>query len=366
MGMLDHSVDVATDTEDPESIYARAQNCLGKNDFENAAIFLRQAVEMRPDDVTFNLAFSLTLFLLGDISDSLENFSKAISLDEGKRNTPEYANVADFKSKLFGVPQYTLAGFFQGGDAPERQVFMSAALASLKKNDGTTRILEIGSYGGASMLTWSYAAEKLLDGSCEIVCVDPWGDAGTNLYDATMAKNLKSTRAYEVFRHNASIVGDSVQIIPMRGCSSEILPKLDDDKFDLIFIDGSHHYQDVFDDIRESDRLLKVDGIICGDDLELQLFECDAENTTNHKHFDYIQDPNNGIYYHPGVTLAVEEYFGEVSNFSGFWAMESTPEGYRKISFSKATGLRPSHWPGEFQSQITDYFEKSTELGKLL
>jgi predicted O-methyltransferase YrrM len=305
-------------TDDPEIAFKWAQSSLQKNDWEKAIVHLRRAVDLSPAVVTFNLALSLSLFLLGEISDSAKCFDKTIELDEKFRNTPEYAQVSDFKNKLFGKPQNTLAGFLQGTNAPERQVFMSAALGSLNVSGDKIRILEIGSYAGSSMLTWANAAGKLLDCRCEITCIDPWGDAGTDLYNESMAENLKSKRAYEVFCHNASICGENIEITPIRGTSDSVLPTLKDNNFDLIFIDGSHHYADVLQDMTESGRLLKIGGIICGDDLELQLSQCDAEFALENKKSDFILDPKSKAHFHPGVTLAVGEYFGDVSCFSGF------------------------------------------------
>jgi predicted O-methyltransferase YrrM len=353
-------------TDDPEVAFKWAQSSLQKNDWEKAVGLLRRAVELSPTVVTFNLALSLSLFMLGEISESAKNFAKTIELDEKLLNTPEYANVSDFKQNLFNAPQNTLAGFLQGTNAPERQVFMSAALGSLTPLSETMHVLEIGSYAGSSMLTWSNAAEKLLDCRCEITCIDPWGDAGTDLYNDSMAENLKSKRTYEVFCHNAALSGDRVKITPIRGISNAILPALEDQKFDLIFIDGSHYYADVLADITECARLLKIGGIICGDDLELQLSQCDVESALKNKMSDFILDPKSNAYFHPGVTLSVGEYFGDVSYFSGFLAMWSTSTGYEKLSLRNARGVRPSHWPDEFQVRISAYFEKSTELGQLL
>jgi predicted O-methyltransferase YrrM len=226
--------------------------------------------------------------------------------------------------------------------------------------------LEIGSYAGSSLLTWSNAAENFLAGECHIVCVDPWGESGADLYNPTMKKNLESDRAYEVFCHNASLSRENVRVTPIRGSSHDILPTFKNNTFDLIYIDGSHQYADVLSDIVESAKLLKNGGIICGDDLELQLFQCDQEFVENNKTADFIKETKSGESFHPGVTLAVAEYFGDVSNFAGFWVMRKISDGFEKVSFSNATGLRPPIWPWEFHERITAYFEDSDELGRLL
>ena len=167
--------------------------------------------------------------------------------------------------------------------------------------------------------------------------------------------------------HIIKLSPNNVQIIPIRGISRDVLPKLEANKYDLIFIDGSHHYLDVLKDITESERLLRLGGIICGDDLELQLKQCDQEFAKMNMQSDYIRDPRSRKSFHPGVTMAVGEFFGDVSCFSGFWAMRSTSTGYEKISFSEAKGLHlPNHWPPENHERIAAYFATSNELGQLL
>jgi hypothetical protein len=182
-----------------------------------------------------------------------------------------------------------------------------------------------------------------------------------------MANALKSDLAYEVFCHNAALTPQNVQITPIRGININILPKLKANKYDLVFIDGSHHYLDVLNNITKSERLLKLGGIICGDDLELQLKQYDHEFARMNMQSDYVRDPRSRKDFHPGVTMAVEEFFADVSCFSEFWAMRPTSTGYEKISFTEANGLHlPNHWPPESHQRIATYSETPNELGQLL
>ena len=54
---------------------------------------------------------------------------------------------------------------------------------------------------------------------------------------------------------------------------------------------------------------LKTNGILCGDDLELEFNKVDSEelliNLNSGK--DYCLDRKTGLYYHPGVTMALSE-----------------------------------------------------------
>ena len=364
---LDLSTLHLSQTDNPEVSFSLAKKFMETGDYKNAIIHLSYLVKLSPENVNFNLALSLSLWYLGRILDSTARFNQTITLDEQHKNSPEFENVAEFIKELFKHPHPYLPGFLQGSHAPERQVFMSAAVDVIGSSKSTIEILEIGAYAGSSMLTWSNAADKLLTGSCNITCIDPLGDSGAELFTEDMEDALKSDLVYEVFCHNAALSPSNVQIIPIRGISINILPELEANKYDLIFIDGSHHYLDVLNDITESERLLRLGGIICGDDLELQLKQCDQEFARMNTQSDYIKDPRSRKDFHPGVTMAVGEFFGDVSCFSGFWAMRLTSNGYEKISFAEAKGLRLlNYWPQESHERVTTYFETSNEIGQLL
>jgi len=80
---------------------------------------------------------------------------------------------------------------------------------------------------------------------------------------------------------------------------------------------------------------------------------------------DCIRDPRSRKSFHPGVTMAVGEVFGDVSCFCGFWAMRLTSNGYEEISFAEAKGVHlPDYWPHECHERTTKYFETSNELGQ--
>ena len=91
------------------------------------------------------------------------------------------------------------------------------------------------------------------------------------------------------------------------------------------------------------------------------------KSSTNHDtQSDYIKDPRSRKDFHPGVTMAVGEFFGDVSCFSGFWVMRLTSNGYKEVSFSEAKGLRlPNHWPPKSHEVVATYFETSNEIGRL-
>lgn len=115
--------------------------------------------------------------------------------------------------------------------------------------------------------------------------------------------------------------------------SDEILPTLQDGEFNFVYIDGSHVYSQVIRDLENGARLCSVGGVLCGDDLELQQSQIDVPHAEENKGKDYILDRKSNKPFHPGVTLAVWEFFGgEVSSRDGFWAMRKTESGWQNIS----------------------------------
>jgi predicted O-methyltransferase YrrM len=96
------------------------------------------------------------------------------------------------------------------------------------------RILEIGSYVGASAACFGAAMNKFPGG--EIYCIDTWQN------DA-MTEGKKDT--YSSFREN--IKPYSKWIVPIRGFSTAVVDvvKKQTTTLDLLFIDGDHSYEGV-------------------------------------------------------------------------------------------------------------------------
>ena len=74
----------------------------------------------------------------------------------------------------------------------------------------------------------------------------------------------------KLFLHNIRAAGYAAVVQAVRASSRKMLPRLAPGTYDLIYIDGSHAYEDVLHDLRLSTPLLVEGGILCGDDLELQ------------------------------------------------------------------------------------------------
>ena len=133
-----------------------------------------------------------------------------------------------------------------------------------------TKILEIGSYEGASAC---YLIEKLAHHKkIEIHCVDSWEGGLEHKEGGFVQSNMPEVE--KRFFHNIqvanSIVKDNAEIFVHKGYSDLILSGLlsngKQSYFDFIYVDGSHQAPDVLFDAVASFRLLKANGFLVFDD----------------------------------------------------------------------------------------------------
>ena len=246
--------------------------------------------------------------------------------------------------------------------APVRHLFMIGVTWYLKQNKTPLNVLEIGSWFGASTLSWAEGLIKYSSKDSCITCIDAWKpffnmDLHANkTYAMEMERLLKSDFAYNIFLHNIGTLNGKINAKHIRGQSEDILPSLENNFFDVVFIDADHTYEPVKRDITESLRLIKDGGIICGDDLNLQLHEIDKNNAEINKNKDFIKDPKTNKNFHPGVTLAVFEIFGEVSSWGGFWAMQKNNNEWKKLSLKNMDVVYPSHFTKEHLEKAQSHF----------
>jgi predicted O-methyltransferase YrrM len=251
--------------------------------------------------------------------------------------------------------------------APVRHVFMMAAIWHLTKQqkNPNLQILEIGSWVGASALSWAQGLRLHNNAQGTITCVDAWKpffNRETHKDDVyvIMEQALSTDTAYQLFLHNISSLPSSITCQHLRGQSDNLLPLLRDNTFDVVFVDADHAYTPVLKDIKNSLSLVKDGGIICGDDLNLQLAQVDKDNTVKHAESDFIKDAKANRNYHPGVTLAVAEVFGDVSVWGGFWAMQKQGDKWKKISLTGMPVHYPEHFPEHAVKKAEDHFNDIT------
>jgi len=118
------------------------------------------------------------------------------------------------------------------------------------------RILEIGAFEGRTT-RWLLEALPL----ATVTTVDTF-EGG----DDQQALDLTGLR--ERFKHNVSPYADRVTMLI--GRSDDVLPQLlaKHQRFDFIYVDGSHRSSDVIFDAVCAFRLLPIGGVICFDDYD--------------------------------------------------------------------------------------------------
>jgi len=105
----------------------------------------------------------------------------------------------------------------------------------------------------------------------KLYLIDPWKDFGDDYFDKKHNKyrqenqDLRYNLVNEKLRKNIS--RNQVEILKMT--SAEALAKLENIKFDFIYIDGNHQYKFVKYDIENYYKLLNKSGYLIGDDYRI-------------------------------------------------------------------------------------------------
>lgn len=121
-----------------------------------------------------------------------------------------------------------------------------------------SRFVEVGSWKGKSA---AFMAVEIANSNKPITlyCVDHW--LGSN--EIEHKKDPELPRIYEIFRKN---LRQFKNVIPLRMRSSKAAQVFQNGSLDFVFIDGSHEYHDVKEDICAWGPKLKPTGILSGDD----------------------------------------------------------------------------------------------------
>ena len=119
--------------------------------------------------------------------------------------------------------------------------------------------LEIGAFYGANVL--SVANTYGLHNDSKLYCIDPWQD-----YDEYSEYKNQQSSIYNAFINNIENSGAKDKIIIKQGYSNVEILKLEDDFFDIIYVDGNHEPEYVLEDAVLSFRKLKNNGIMIFDD----------------------------------------------------------------------------------------------------
>jgi predicted O-methyltransferase YrrM len=153
---------------------------------------------------------------------------------------------------------------------PVRYALLANVAAHALKGKSKVRVLEVGSWAGASSITLGTVIRTLGITDGAITCVDSWephfepGDAG--LHYKCMNAAAMTGDIQKLFLHNIRCCDVAGMIEVVKAGSRGALPSFADKSFDFIYIDGSHKKEDVSYDIEQAKRLLCDGGMICGDE----------------------------------------------------------------------------------------------------
>ena len=232
------------------------------------------------------------------------------------------------EAMLAGRPYFGPALCAMQGVPERHQYFLPTVIEVARRREGLQLdVLEIGSWAGASAVTWAMALREA-DASGTVTCVDPWlpyfdVEAEHDRHYRDMNDAARDGLIAQLFEHNIRCAGVADMIRQRRGYSQNVLPELPSGQFDIVYIDGSHRFEDVRFDIQQAKRLLRGGGTICGDDLERQSSEVSADELSHSiaGGRDYVYSEASRSHYHPGVTGAVGREFESVGVWDGFWAV---------------------------------------------
>jgi len=116
---------------------------------------------------------------------------------------------------------------------------------------------EIGCYYGESTLMWA-SSEKIT----KIYAIDPWQD----FYDINDGASQKGNMAEveKTFDENTSAIN---KIIKVKQKSLEAAQHIENNSLNFVYLDGSHKYEDVVNDIITWIPKIKKGGILAGHDI---------------------------------------------------------------------------------------------------
>ena len=150
---------------------------------------------------------------------------------------------------------YNPADFAQAGDkGPD--IELASRWKTLITNN-PSRILEVGSYQGASTVLWAYLFPK-----AHLTCVDFWQEDYTNQQQYDQIETVFDTVTTPFANRLHKIKSDSAPALTRLADTNE--------RFDLIYIDAGHFEDNALIDTMLAWRLLDAGGVMVWDDYWLK------------------------------------------------------------------------------------------------
>ena len=150
------------------------------------------------------------------------------------------------------------------------------SLLSLQNFRESLTILEVGSWKGLSATTMAARCKMKGFTNVNIVAIDTWLGAPEfwtwGLDDPTRGKSLNIVDGYPTvfytFTKNVKSLGhhDVIAPFPISSTQGASVLKAHGIRADMVYIDGSHEYDQVLSDLHAYWPLLKDNGVLFGDD----------------------------------------------------------------------------------------------------
>lgn len=168
-----------------------------------------------------------------------------------RKNRFKYENKVNKFIKTYGDLNFNHGDFFSNNISSWLHIFEKYYLFNKK-----LAVLEVGSYEGRS----SYFLLKFLK-KIQLTCVDTFKP----FHELQDNNHKKFNQIFDNFKRNTSKYLKQLKIF--RGTSHDFFKKNKYEKFDLIYIDGSHEYNYVAHDANKAFLVLKKNGILIFDDF---------------------------------------------------------------------------------------------------
>jgi hypothetical protein len=227
-----------------------------------------------------------------------------------------------FRSFLLGLGGSSVNQLWKERQATFERVISDYVSEFKKGHTSGIKIIEIGSWAGAGSTP---LFRRLIKQNGQLVQIDKWGSdyAGAENHISQSAKlmsqNVFNAQILNSINNEEHGFEVSSRITTIRSTPKNLNSLLSFlPTFDIIYLDGSHIYEDVKEDINFALKAIKSKGLLCGDDLEIGINPVYLDQAREERHQDLIVF-EDGSAFHPGVYLALLESGLKINHENGFW-----------------------------------------------
>ncbi len=173
----------------------------------------------------------------------------------------------------------------------------------VNQNPSGSHFVEVGSWRGRSA---AYMAVEIYNSGKSILfdCVDTWNGSKEHLdpNSGWFVKELTEDPDYLWKEFNRNILPVKEIIKPIRMTSLEASELYGDESLDFVFIDASHEYQDVLDDITYWIKKVKVGGVLAGHDISYHEIQRAVGEYSLQNQISIVTHPQEDIWFYEKIN----------------------------------------------------------------